>query len=63
MPLLDGTRSLKAALDCDWDDPVERTAALEQVLVTLDTVEHQLAVPSSGASGGGRGARHRPDGP
>lgn len=43
VPLLDGTRSLKAALDCDWDDPVARTAALGQVLATLTAVEGSLA--------------------
>jgi hypothetical protein len=41
-PLLDGTRSLKAALDCDWDDPAERTSALGQVLAALTTVERWL---------------------
>lgn len=43
VPLLDGTRSLKAALDCDWDDPAERTGALVTVLTALETVEHWLA--------------------
>jgi transposase len=47
--LLDGSQSLKAALDCDWDDPVARTAALRQVLAALSSVEtwleQQSAVP------------------
>ena len=41
-PLLAGTQSLKAALDCNWDDPAERTAALGQVLATLGAVETWL---------------------
>jgi hypothetical protein len=49
VPLLGGEQSLKAALDCNWDDPQERTAVLTQVLTTLDTVEtwleEQQAVP------------------
>jgi transposase len=40
--LLGGEHSLKAALDRNWDDPLERTAALEQVLAALDTVEQWL---------------------
>jgi len=40
--LLDGTQSLKAALDCDWDDPVARTGALAQVLAALTAVEGAL---------------------
>jgi transposase len=43
VPLLNGEQSLKAALDCNWDDPVERTAALTQVVAALDTVETWLA--------------------
>ena len=43
VPLLSGAQSLKAALDCDWDDPEERTAALTRVLTALDTVETWLA--------------------
>jgi len=43
--LLDGTRSLKAALDCDWDDPAARTVALEQVLAELTAVEGALDRP------------------
>src|SRR5215204_655511 len=27
VPMVDGTRSLKAALECDWDDPDERALA------------------------------------
>jgi IS5 family transposase len=42
VPLLSGEQSLKAALDCTWDDPGERTAALTQVLAALDTVETWL---------------------
>jgi hypothetical protein len=38
-----GGRSLKAALDLDWDTPKERTLALQQVLRTLATVEQGLA--------------------
>jgi hypothetical protein len=34
--------SLKAALDLDWDDPKERTLALQRVLRTLATVEAWL---------------------
>jgi IS5 family transposase len=41
-PLLGGERSLKATLDCNWDDPAERTVALEQVLAALTTVEGWL---------------------
>ncbi|HEX6509581.1 MAG TPA: IS1182 family transposase [Chloroflexota bacterium] len=43
VPLLTGEQSLKAALDCNWDDPDERTAALTQVLRALDTIETWLA--------------------
>jgi len=49
VPLRDGTRSLKAALDCDWDDPAARAGALGQVLAALAAVEgsldRQTAVP------------------
>jgi transposase len=41
--LLIGTKSLKAALDCNWDDPGERAGALVTVLTALETVEHWLA--------------------
>ena len=41
-PLL-GAPSLKAALDCDWDDPTARTEALEQILSTLAQVEAHVA--------------------
>jgi IS5 family transposase len=41
-PLLSGEQSLKAALDCNWDDPRERTAALQQVLAALTAVETWL---------------------
>lgn len=40
------TSSLKAALDLDWDDPDERTRALEIVLRALHSVEaHRSAQP------------------
>ncbi len=41
-PMLDGTRSLKAALECDWDDPEERALALVRVIEALDAVEEYL---------------------
>jgi hypothetical protein len=51
VPLLAGAQSLKAALDCDWDDPVARTTALAQVLDALSTVEawldQQAGVPDA----------------
>jgi transposase len=54
VPLVDGTRSLKAALDCNWDDPAERMVALGQVLAALTAVEQwldqQAAVPDAAAS-------------
>jgi Transposase DDE domain/Transposase domain (DUF772) len=40
-PQLGGT-SLKAALDCDWDDPEQRQQALGLVLLTLEAVEHYV---------------------
>ena len=40
-PLL-GQSSLKAALDCDWDDPAARALALQQVVDTLEAVERWL---------------------
>jgi IS5 family transposase len=50
-PLLSGEQSLKAALDCNWDDPAERTTALQQVLASLETVEtwldQQGAIPDA----------------
>jgi hypothetical protein len=36
-------RSLKAAVDCDWDDPAARRGALTQILAALDAVEVWLA--------------------
>jgi Transposase domain (DUF772) len=36
--------SLKAALDCDWDDPAALPAALEQVVAALEAVEGYVAV-------------------
>jgi IS5 family transposase len=51
VPLLSGEQSLKATLDCDWDDPAERTAALGQVLAALTNVEqwleHQMDAPDA----------------
>lgn len=48
-PLLSGEQSLKAALDCNWDDPSARAAALGQVIAALGAVEtwldQQVAVP------------------
>lgn len=41
-PMVDGTRSLKAALECDWDDPNERALALARVIEALDAVEEYL---------------------
>lgn len=41
-PLLGGAQSLKAALDCVWDDPVARAAALARVLAALTAVEGWL---------------------
>jgi len=41
-PMVDGTRSLKAALECDWDDPDERALALRRVIEALDAVEGYL---------------------
>jgi hypothetical protein len=41
-PMIDGTRSLKAALECDWDDPNERALALVGVIEALDAVEGYL---------------------
>ncbi len=43
-----GSSSLKAALDCDWDDPSERTEALAVVLATLTTVECALVAKPEG---------------
>lgn len=34
--------SVKAALDLNWDDPSERSQALEIILNSLDTVESHL---------------------
>lgn len=42
VPFLGGEQSLKAALDCNWDDPTERTAALGQVVAALGAVETWL---------------------
>jgi hypothetical protein len=41
---------LKAALDCDWDDPAARAGALAEVLAALEAVEaHVAAQPESPA--------------
>jgi Transposase DDE domain/Transposase domain (DUF772) len=51
-PVLGGS-SLKAALDCDWDDPTARQHALVVVVDALDAVEGFLAgaeLASAGAS-------------
>lgn len=52
--VLSGEQSLKATLDCDWDDPSARTAALGQVLAALGAVEtwldQQTAVPEEARS-------------
>jgi len=49
VPLLDGEQSLKAALDCNWDDPSARTAALQRGLTALTGIElwleQQTVVP------------------
>jgi Transposase domain (DUF772)/Transposase DDE domain len=41
-PLVGGPRSLKAALDLDWDDPQARTQGLVAVLAALEAVERWL---------------------
>jgi hypothetical protein len=62
VPLL-GAASLKAALDCDWDDPVARDQALGLVLGVLEQLEgfvadHQLHSPGvQGALGAARQVR------
>ena len=48
VPMVDGTRSLKAALECDWDDPDERALALARVIEALDTVEEYLDLHPKG---------------
>ena len=47
-PIVGGT-SLKAALDLDWDDPVERARALVVVLDALAAVEAYLDRPAEAA--------------
>src|SRR5262245_47321973 len=42
--------SLKAALDCDWDDPTARLGALARVLAALDAVEVWLQTATAPAS-------------
>jgi hypothetical protein len=46
--IIDETRSLKAALDLDWDDPQQRQQALVRVLDALDSVESWLEEGSVG---------------
>jgi hypothetical protein len=48
VPMVDGTRSLKAALECDWDDPNERALALWRVIEALDSVEEYLDLHPKG---------------
>jgi hypothetical protein len=43
-----GPRSLKAALDLEWDDPATREQALAAVLSTVAAVEAYVAGPSAG---------------
>jgi Transposase DDE domain len=50
-----GASSVKAALDCDWDDPAARDQALGVVLGFLEQVEgfvadHKLAAPGADAA-------------
>jgi len=47
-PMVDGTRSLKAALDLDWDNPQERQQALIEVLGALESIESWLDEGSGG---------------
>jgi hypothetical protein len=49
-PVLGGS-SLKAALDCDWDDPAARQDALVVVLEALDAVEGFLTGAELAAAG------------
>ena len=49
-PVLGGS-SLKAALDCDWDDPAARQHALVVVVDALDVVEAFLAGAELAAAG------------
>ncbi len=59
-PVVDGTtRSLKALLDCDWDDPEERAMALARVLEALDSVEEYLECRSDGGTAVGIGIARR----
>jgi hypothetical protein len=44
-PVVGGSRSLKAALDLDWDDVGARSQGLQVVLQALEAVEHWLAGP------------------
>lgn len=48
-----GQRSLKAALDCDWEDPNARLMALQQVLGALEALEAYVrGLESLGAATG-----------
>jgi hypothetical protein len=47
-PIVGGTKSFKAALDLDWDDPHQRQQALVEVLLALDSVESWLDEGSVG---------------
>src|SRR5918995_2998724 len=46
--MVDGTRSLKAALDLDWDNPQERQQALMEVLGALESIDSWLDEGSGG---------------
>jgi hypothetical protein len=60
VPMVDGTRSLKAALECDWDDPDERALALARVIEALDTVEEYLDLhPKDGEAAAEMGIARR----
>jgi hypothetical protein len=52
--------SLKAALDCDWDEPEERTLALVRVLEALDAVETYLISEGSTREKEGETVGQRP---
>ena len=50
--------SLKAALDCDWDDPQERILALTKVLGALEAVEERQQGEGSSFGRAGVAAPH-----
>lgn len=59
-PMADGTRSLKAALECEWDDPEERALALVRVIEALNAVEEYLDCrPRGGEAAAERGIARR----